>query len=321
MVGACEPTRSRGFLQIRGIRRESVAEHARPTVRVHGMSPVPGTTLTARGLTRTFGRHTAVAHADVTLTPGRATGLVGPNGAGKTTLLLMLAGLLAPDSGTLELDGSSVETVALRRAVGWMPDVFGTWDSLTATEILSTFGRLHGLSSKDARARAAELLQQVHLDDRADRPAHELSRGQKQRLGFARALVHRPRILLLDEPASGMDPRSRVELRDEVRRLADNGCAVLVSSHILTELSEMVDDVLVMTDGRTRESAPATERSWRLRAVGRPVSSADILRFPDEEAAARHLRTVVDSGVLVAEFARVDSELEDAYLALDADRT
>ncbi|KIQ17428.1 ABC transporter ATP-binding protein [Rhodococcus sp. MEB064] len=277
--------------------------------------------LTARGLTRTFGRHTAVAHADVTLTPGRVTGLVGPNGAGKTTLLLMLAGLLAPDSGTLQLDGSPVETVALRRAVGWMPDVFGTWDSLTASEILSTFGRLHGLSSQDARARAAELLQQVHLDDRADRPAHELSRGQKQRLGFARALVHSPRLLLLDEPASGMDPRSRVELRDEIRRLADGGCAVLVSSHILTELSEMVDDVIVMTDGRTRDSAPPVERSWRVREAGRPASSATILHFPDEEAAAQHLRTLVESGAQVAEFARVDSQLEDTYLALDADRT
>ncbi|MGB3773341.1 MAG: ABC transporter ATP-binding protein [Rhodococcus sp. (in: high G+C Gram-positive bacteria)] len=272
--------------------------------------------LIARGLTRSFGKHTAVAHADVTLTPGTVTGLVGPNGAGKTTLLLMLAGLLAPDSGTID-PGSST---ALRTTVGWMPDVFGTWDSLTASEILCTFGRLYGLPRAESRTRAAELLDSVHLGEFADRPAHELSRGQKQRLGFARALVHRPTVLLLDEPASGMDPRSRVELRDHLRRLAGDGCAVLVSSHILTELSEMIDDVIVMTDGRTRVTAPPSGHLWRIREAGAPAASAVTRAFDSEEAAARHLGELVGSGTLVAEFARVETDLQDAYLALDAER-
>ncbi|MYR08548.1 ATP-binding cassette domain-containing protein [Gordonia sp. SID5947] len=278
--------------------------------------------LTASGLTRAFGRHVAVAGADISVRSGAITGLVGPNGAGKTTLLLMLAGLLRPDTGTITVDGDEVESSQLRSTVGWMPDVFGTWDSLTTTEILATFGRLHGLSRMAARARAEELLELVHLAEFADRPAHELSRGQKQRLGFARTLVHRPRVLLLDEPASGMDPRSRVELRDQLRALADDGCAVLISSHILTELSEMVDDVIIMTEGRTRPTAePSPGHRWRIREAGQPAASATMMRFDDEHGAAQHLTDLITAGRQVAEFARIDTELEDAYLALDADRT
>ncbi|MXP20144.1 ATP-binding cassette domain-containing protein [Gordonia sp. HNM0687] len=277
--------------------------------------------LAARGLTRAFGRHIAVAGADVSVASGTITGLVGPNGAGKTTLLLMLAGLLQPDTGTITVDGTEIDGSRLRSIVGWMPDVFGTWDSLTAVEILSTFGRLHGLSRTEARRRAVDLLELVHLAEFADRPAHELSRGQKQRLGFARTLVHRPRVLLLDEPASGMDPRSRVELRDQLRALADSGCAVLISSHILTELSEMVDDVIIMTEGRTRPSELSAGHRWRIREAGQPAASATTMRFPDEQVAAQHLAELIVAGHQVVEFARIDTELEDAYLALDADRT
>lgn len=277
--------------------------------------------LTARGLTRTFGGHTAVLEADLTLNTGTITGLVGPNGAGKTTLLLMLAGLLAPDSGSLELDGRAADSARLRSSIGWMPDIFGTWDSLTATEILSTFGRLHGQSQTAAHAQAAELLELVHLTEFADQPAHVLSRGQKQRLGFARALVNRPRVLLLDEPASGMDPRSRRELRDQLRALADAGCAVLISSHILPELSEMADQIVIMTDGRTRPADRGTGHLWRIRKSGHPAASATTMEFANDEAAAQHLSKLIAAGGSIAEFSRVDTELEDTYLALDADRT
>ncbi|RDH10536.1 ATP-binding cassette domain-containing protein, partial [Tsukamurella pulmonis] len=149
-------------------------------------------TLVARGLTRTFSQHVAVADASLTLAPGRITGLVGPNGAGKTTLLLMLAGLLRPSGGSIELDGAPIAPEDLRGRIGWMPDVFGTWDSLTPTEILTTFAKLYGVPSGEAHARAKDLLARVHLTEFADRPAQVLSRGQKQRLGFARAMVHHP---------------------------------------------------------------------------------------------------------------------------------
>ncbi|MBA0045479.1 ABC transporter ATP-binding protein [Mycobacteroides sp. LB1] len=278
-------------------------------------------TLVAKGLARTFKRHVAVAEADITLAPGQITGLVGPNGAGKTTLLLMLAGLLLPSGGTIRMDGEAVDPVRLRERVGWMPDVFGTWESLTAEEILVAFGRLYGQRAAQARQRAARLLAGVHLTEFADRPAQELSRGQKQRLGFARALVHEPQVLLLDEPASGMDPRSRFELRDSLRALADSGCAVLVSSHILTELAEMVDHVVMMSAGRTAPPPAAVTTTWRIRLLGQAVGASTYLTFADDDEAAQYLARTVGSGAPVLEFARATNALEDSYFALEADRT
>lgn len=278
-------------------------------------------TLVARGLTRTFRQHVAVADATLTLPPGRIVGLVGPNGAGKTTLLLMLAGLLRPSSGTIELDGAPVAPEALRSRAGWMPDVFGTWDSLTPTEILTTFAKLYGIPSGEARTRATDLLARVHLTEFADRPAQVLSRGQKQRLGFARAMVHHPPILLLDEPASGMDPRSRFELRDSLRALADSGVAVLVSSHILSELGEMVDDVVMMARGRTEAPPESAVTRWRIRLLGEPPSGGTYLTFDSEADAAAHLAQRIADGAGVVEFARATNALEDSYFALEADRT
>lgn len=273
--------------------------------------------LTATGLSRAFGKHSAVVHANITLTPGRITGLVGPNGAGKTTLLLLLAGLLSPDTGDIEINGAITSSVELRKITGWMPDVFGTWESLTTQEILTTFARLHGQETKAARQRANELLRLVHLSEFSRRPAHELSRGQKQRLGFARALVNNPQVLLLDEPASAMDPRSRKELRNQLRILADNGCAILVSSHILTELSEMVDDIVIMTGGQTHIYSPAETLNYRVRRVGQATDAAEILSFADENAAAAHLSELISKNIPVVEFSCTSNQLEDTYLALD----
>ena len=277
-------------------------------------------TFQAVGLSRSFGSHVAVAHADLTLTPGRVTGLVGPNGAGKTTLLLLLAGLLAPHRGALLWEGRPLPARQLRSLVGWMPDTIGTWEGLTAAEILTAFARLHRLPAPRARARARELLAMVHLSEFADRPAHELSRGQKQRLSFARALVHQPPVLLLDEPASGMDPRSRIELRDQLRTLAGHGAAVLVSSHILSELSELADDIVVMTAGRT--AAPVTDAgdAWRIRLVGQSDLQAETHSFPDDRAAAEYLAGLIGAGVAVAEFSRVGNELESLYLSATTER-
>ncbi|WP_461166657.1 ABC transporter ATP-binding protein [Tsukamurella serpentis] len=278
-------------------------------------------TLIARGLSRTFKQHVAVEDATLTLTPGRITGLVGPNGAGKTTLLLMLAGLLRPTSGSIEVDGAAIEPEALRSRTGWMPDVFGTWDSLTPTEILTTFARLYGAAPADAARRAHELLENVHLAEFADRPAEVLSRGQKQRLGFARAMVHRPPILLLDEPASGMDPRSRFELRDSLRAVADGGVCVLVSSHILSELAEMADDIVMMAGGRTAPPPQPAASTWRLRLVGEPPSGGKQVTFDSEAEAAQYLAQQIAAGAAVIEFARATNALEDSYFALEADRT
>ena len=239
------------------------------------------------GVTRFFGSTRAVWNMSMTVPAGSVTGLVGPNGAGKTTLLLMLAALLAPDDGTIRVAGLDPLTQPrqVHQAVGWMPDAFGTWDSLTCTEILTTFATAQGLDRAAGRRNADEMLAAVHLDEMARTPARVLSRGQKQRLGLARALVHRPQVLLLDEPAAGMDPRSRADLRVLLRELAASGVTVLVSSHILPELEQMVDGVVFMARGQVVRPDGAADGAVDPTAA--PAGAPD-----DEDAAAQEASDV-----------------------------
>lgn len=225
---------------------------------------------------RGFGPVQALSGATLSAPYGRVTALVGPNGAGKTTLLLILATLLKPDRGLVRVGGLDVvaDPVGVRARMGWMPDVFGVYDQLTVREYLDFFAASYWLDRSSRATRTAELLALIHLEEYAGRPVHVLSRGQKQRLAMARALVHRPRVLLLDEPASGLDPRSRLELRDTLRSLATQGVAVLVSSHILSELEEIADRVVLMTGGRTTGEYEMSELGgesrvgYRIRATG-----------------------------------------------------
>ncbi|MGO1855292.1 MAG: ABC transporter ATP-binding protein [Microbacteriaceae bacterium] len=298
-----------------------------------------------RGVARAFGSVHAVRDVSFDARPGRITGLVGPNGAGKTTLLLMLASLLAPDAGSIRVAGADpvVDPSAVREKTGWMPDALGAWETLTAQETLTVTGRLYGALKPQARSRADELLREVGLGELASAPARVLSRGQKQLLGLARALVHRPSVLLLDEPASGLDPAARIALRAHLRSLADGGAAVLVSSHVLSELEEMVDDAVFMSAGATVEHRPdlaATGRlrDWRLRVAGtrqtgpepwreaveRALDGAGVrverrdlvVGFADEQRAADGLRTLVAAEIPVAEFAPASGDLENAFLDL-----
>jgi ABC-2 type transport system ATP-binding protein len=312
---------------------------------------ISGTTtgITATGVRRTFGDVVAVDSIDLTAPPGQVTALVGPNGAGKTTLLLVLATLLVPDSGTVRVAGYDPVTDprAVRATLGWMPDVFGTWESLTCREVLRTVASAFGIGRAAANQRIDELLTLVHLGDLADRPTQVLSRGQKQRLGLARALVHSPSVLVLDEPASGLDPRSRIELRGIVRGLAADGVSVLVSSHVLAELDEMVDRAVIVARGRTvsveelndsqsgGDRAP-TVRTWRVRALdeaallaglaalglshGDPGREGVDVELAGDPAAAELLAGLVRDGVPVVSLQPVGGVLEQAYLALTEDR-
>ena len=307
-----------------------------------GSDAAPGG-IVAQGVRRAFGTVRAVDHVDLVARPGRVTALVGPNGSGKTTLLLILAGLLAPDAGSVRVAGLDpvTQSFATRARTGWMPDAFGTWDSLTAREVLETYAAAYRLPREAARSRAAELLETVHLPEYADRPASVLSRGLKQRLGLARALVHSPKVLLLDEPASGLDPRSRVDLRVLVRELAARGKTVLISSHVLTELDEMADDAVFLSRGRTVASesvgeAATTRRTWRVRALdpsplhawltGAGVvfavepDGAALVDLDSDTSAAALLRDAVVAGVPVVASAPAGGILEQAYLALEEER-
>ncbi len=303
--------------------------------------------ISARGVRRTFGDVVAVDSIDLEAPPGEVTALVGPNGSGKTTLLLVLASLLVPDTGEVRIGGFDPVTQAreVRRRTGWMPDVFGTWETLTCREVLETVADAYFVPRALARSRIEELLATVHLEDLADRPTQVLSRGQKQRLGLARALVHDPDVLLLDEPASGLDPRSRVELRTIVRRLAASGKAVLVSSHVLSELDEMADRAVIIAQGRTvateqLSTQVTAARPWRIRALdpatllralaARAVAftlpeaaterdGVEVSIGSDTEAAAL-LADLIRDGVPVLAFAPATGVLEQAYLSLTQER-
>lgn len=293
-------------------------------------------------LARAFGEVKAVRDVSFVAEPGTVTALIGPNGSGKTTLLLMLASLLRPDSGTIRIAGFDpvADTAEVRSRLGWMPDLLGSWSALTVRATLETTARLYRMDAAMAAARAEELISLVGLEHLAAQPTRVLSRGQKQRLSLARALVHDPTVLLLDEPASGLDPQARVELRQLVRRVASEGTAVLISSHVLAELDEMADGAVYLRQGVTAsaesvERTRSTVRPWRIRAADRAalesalltagvdasaiVVDRDELLVPlqGETAASALLTTLIAAGVAISTFAPAVGELEHTYLDLN----
>jgi len=306
------------------------------------LEPPPG--IEAMGLKRAFGEVRAVDGISFTAPAGAVTALIGPNGSGKTTLLLLLTGLLKADAGKAIIAGHDVESHNLkaRACVGWMPDSFGTWDALTCTEILTTFAHAYGIPRSHSHALVDDLLDRVHLREFAYRPARVLSRGQKQRLGLARALVHDPKVLLLDEPASGLDPRSRIELRDLLRELAREGKTVLVSSHVLSELEELYDHAVFLSRGRTVDasasvgSSATAQRGWRLDAIdpvglrtfldaaGIPWAGQSngevIVQLSGYDSARELVRAAVAADVSLHTISPVSGRLEEAYLSLNEER-
>ncbi|MGO4188266.1 ABC transporter ATP-binding protein [Pseudarthrobacter sp. TAF60_1] len=301
--------------------------------------------ITATAVSRSFGQVHAVEHMDFHAPAGKVTALIGPNGAGKTTLLLMLASLLAPDSGTITVEGLDPQhhRAEVRRQIGWMPDTLGVWESLTAREILAQMARFYQLPKAGIAQRVTEMLDRVRLSDLADQPARVLSRGQQQRLSLARALIHDPSVLLLDEPASGLDPGSRVELRMMLRQLAAEGKSVVVSSHVLSELDEIADAAVFVNRGRTirqqtTDEAAAAGRRYAISATDGSALAAKLtelgltfrvedgrrpavsLMLMNDDDAARLLRDLVLAGVAVRSFAPASGALEETYMNLEGER-
>ena len=228
--------------------------------------------LVASRLTRRYGDFTAVADFSLAVPAGAVYGLIGPNGAGKTTSLRMLATLLPPTSGEAWVCGASIfaESGRVRCSLGFMPDFFGVYPELKVGEYLDFYAACHGVPADERARTIRDLLDLVDLIDKQDAYVEGLSRGMQQRLGLARALVHDPAVLLLDEPASGLDPRARLELREVVRELGRMGKAVLISSHILAELADLCTHVAIMDRGRVLVDGPIDVVSRRLDG-GRPV--------------------------------------------------
>lgn len=205
-----------------------------------------------RGLTRQYGKLTAVQDLNLAVPQGSLFGLIGPNGAGKTTTIRMLAGLLEPTSGEIIVNGKPIQQNLneLRRSIGYMPDFFGVYEDLVDWEYLDFFARCYEIPTRRRRQVIEELLDLVDLGDKRDAYVHTLSRGMRQRLCLAHAMVHDPQVLLLDEPASGLDPRARVEMRELLRELGAMGKTVVLSSHILAELAELCDSIGIIERGR-----------------------------------------------------------------------
>ena len=304
-----------------------------------------------RGLVKRYPGTLAVAGLDLVVGEGEIFGLVGPNGAGKTTTLRILATLLTATSGHAEIAGIDVRRNpdAARRVLGFMPDVFGVYDDMKVWEYLDFFARCYGIPASRRRRMIGDLLDLVDLGDKRDAYVQGLSRGMQQRLCLAHTLVHDPQVLLLDEPASGLDPRARVELRELLRELRSLGKTILVSSHILPELEELCTSVAIIDRGQVLAQGRVSdiERRLRVGAVFRvrvlgdedsheaarawfetqpDVVTADLLEdrtielgfHGDDDGSARLLATAVGAGLRIATFSRAASDLEELFLQVTA---
>ncbi len=217
----------------------------------------------ARGLRKTFGQGAVVAVEDATFAaaPGEVTALLGPNGAGKTTLLRMLATVLEPDRGEARVNGFSLtaERREVRRSLGVLSDARGLYPRLTARENVEYYGALHGLSRPALAARVRALAEELEFGALLDRPTHGFSQGERMKVAIARALVHDPRTVLLDEPTNGLDVMSTRAMRRTIRQLRDAGKCVVLSSHVLAEVAAVSDRVVVASRGRVVASGTPGE--------------------------------------------------------------
>jgi ABC-2 type transport system ATP-binding protein len=303
------------------------------------------------GLVKRYDRTLAVAGVDLAVEPGEIFGIVGPNGAGKSTILRVLATLLAPTAGDAEIGGHSVSRnpTEVRRVIGFMPDTFGVYDDMKVWEYLDFFGRCYGIPADRRRRLIGDLLDLVDLGQKRDAYVQGLSRGMQQRLCLAHALVHDPEVLILDEPASGLDPRARVELRELLRELRAMGKTILISSHILPELEELCTSVAIIDRGQLLAQGRVADIEQRLRTgavlrihvletgEARVAAIERIRRDPDvatatelddgtvevgfrgdDAATARLLRVLVEDGIHVVTFARAASDLEELFLQVTA---
>lgn len=204
-----------------------------------------------RQLTKRYGDLIAVNNLDLTLTQGDVFGFIGPNGSGKTTTMRMLATLLNPDHGEAYVCGKSIYThpQEIRRLVGYMPDFFGVYDDMKVIEYLEFFAATYRINGPNRRKICEEKLELVDMTYKRDAMVNQLSRGQTQRIGLARVLLHEPQVLLLDEPASGLDPRVRIEIRNLLKRLGELNKTIIVSSHILPELADVCNKVGMIEKG------------------------------------------------------------------------
>jgi ABC-2 type transport system ATP-binding protein len=299
-------------------------------------------------LTKVYGSRTALDHVSFSVPAGEIFGFVGPNGAGKTTTLRILAALLEPTSGSAHIDGAEVthDPRHVHERLGYMPDFFGLYEQLTVAEYLDFYASCYQQPKRKRKVVVDNLLELVNLGDRRDQGVDTLSRGLKQRVCLARALVHDPAVLLLDEPASGLDPRARVEMREILKELRVMGKTIVISSHILPELTELCTMIGIIDQGRMRAVGSVQQvireltgsRRVTIRVIGKPERALRLLsqlatvqrcEFLEdhieaaydgqETTAAEILRELTAGGVRVSAFVPSYGGLEDAFLRATAE--
>ncbi len=279
--------------------------------------------VSVRGLTKRYGRLVALDHLDLDVPRGAIFGMIGPNGAGKSTTFAILATLLRPTAGVAQVCGADPvrQPKEVRRRLGYMPDVMGVYDQLRVDEYLQFHAAAHGVPRSEWPDLVEGLLELVDLDVKANAMVDGLSRGMKQRLSLARSLVHDPELLILDEPASGLDPRARIEFRQLLAELKNLGKTILISSHILAELQQMCSDIAVIEAGKLLAAGPPDDILDQLGA-GRRVAvrflDGETAEFPvaDEREQAALLKRLVDEGREVVEFAVRNDDLEELFLQI-----
>ncbi|HEU4690911.1 MAG TPA: heme ABC exporter ATP-binding protein CcmA [Vicinamibacterales bacterium] len=300
------------------------------------------TALTARQLTRRFGNRVAVDNVSIDLRAGEIFALLGPNGAGKTTTLRMLAGLIAPTSGTVQIDDEAMTPDAaprLRARLGFLTEAPGLWDNLTVRENLTVYARLYGLS--DPGRAVDEALALFRIADRSEDRAARLSKGLKQRVALARAIVHRPRVVMLDEPTSGLDPASARDVRELIVAMRSEGRAILLCTHNLDEVDRVADRVAVLKSRLVANGTPESLRQQlfaprlRIRLTDSAERFVEVLRAGGVRdlsvnghwlsiasspiATAQIVRTLVEAGAGVEAVETEEPSLEDVYIKLVAE--
>jgi ABC-2 type transport system ATP-binding protein len=298
-----------------------------------------------RRLHRFFGATRAVQDVTFEVGRGQVFGYIGPNGAGKTTSMRILATLDLPTAGDAFVDGFSCvnDPDRVRRRLGFMPDYFGTYADVDCYEYLDFFARSYGLVGRERHQAIQHTMSFTRLDELAAKPIRGLSKGMRQRLCLGRAMIHNPSVLILDEPANGLDPRARIELREMIRQLAADGKTVLVSSHILTELAEMCDQVGIIERGKLlaigsvdeiqRQQTPLRSVKVRVLGGGGPLAiwlgqrpDVNEIKLDGEQVRFTHageqasevtlLCEIVFANFPVAEFGSHSQSLEDVFMAV-----
>ncbi|MCZ6691881.1 MAG: ABC transporter ATP-binding protein [Planctomycetota bacterium] len=296
-------------------------------------------------ITKTFGRTTALDHISFEVAEGDAVALIGPNGAGKTTLLRILATLMKPDSGYAKVLGQDgrFQASRVRRMIGYMPDIFGMYEDLNVTEYLEFFAGIHRIHGEVAAKTVQFLIDLLELDEIKDRPTSALSRGMQQRVGLARTLMHDPKILILDEPAANLDPRSRIEMREVLKELRRMGKTILISSHILMELDILCNKLLCLDRGKVLYYGGIEEVAERLTSqkeiivriqedgqnFGKSISAENTVESVTERDGEIHVilkegvqdysfiaRLSVERGVTLLGLREEEPRLEDVFLRL-----